>query len=574
MSYVVLARRYRPQKFSELVGQEHVTETLKNAILQKRTAHAYLFTGPRGVGKTSAARILAKALRCLEPAADGEPCNKCLACVEAQDGSGMDVIEIDAASNTGVDNIRNLRENVEYMASVGKVRVYIIDEVHMLSTAAFNALLKTLEEPPPHVVFIFATTELHKVLPTIQSRCQRFDFKRIPPLVMAQKIREICKAEGVLIDEASIKTLVVESEGCQRDAESLLDQAIALCGNEIKVEVLEKSLSLLDRASFMALLRAIGDHNAAEVLRLCGEMNEKGVDAKVLLSRTVDFISDLHYLVFAKSHRGIDDDMNLVATELAKKLSSDEIVRALDLGIKTQAKLYSAINTMQTLESFLVKLCLSRPISAPQVRQGATHSSQPALQQPSGASPSYSASLASARATHPSHASQPHSSQVQSSSRGERVAPVALSSAASHVSDVSGHNPVATLEQYIQQQKPSWTAVLQSVLTIQFENDGVFVNAKADFAGRRLASKDGLDVLKLAYKVGNARVELDQGALPASKQIDPREKIRQKQTAAKEHEAVKAAMKIFDATIRETKVLDDEPQPTNTLNKNNKGADV
>ena len=310
MSYVVLARRYRPQSFEDLIGQEHVTRTLQNALLQQRTAHAYLFTGPRGVGKTSAARILARALRCLNLTKSGDPCNVCDACKSSLEGTSLDIIEIDAASNTGVDNIRDLRENVEYMASVGKYRVYIIDEVHMLSTAAFNALLKTLEEPPPHVVFIFATTELHKVLPTILSRCQRFDFKKISAAVMKEKLEEICSNEKISIDEISLKTIITESEGCMRDAESLLDQAMALCGQKITHEKMEAMLSLMDRASLLNLATAFGAHDTGAALKISDQLFSKGIEAKTLVSKLVDFFSDLHFYTFTGEFRLEETEIN------------------------------------------------------------------------------------------------------------------------------------------------------------------------------------------------------------------------------------------------------------------------
>ena len=561
MSYVVLARRYRPQIFADLVGQEHVSVTLKNAILQKRTAHAYLFTGPRGVGKTSAARILARALRCLEPSQDGEPCNKCVACAGALDGSSMDILEIDAASNTGVDNIRDLRENVEYMASVGKYRIYIIDEVHMLSTAAFNALLKTLEEPPPHVVFIFATTELHKVLPTIQSRCQRFDFKKIPHTVMIEKLQSICEAEGVAIDSASVRTLAVESEGCMRDAESLLDQAITLCGKNITIATLESALSLLDRTNFLSLLRSIGAHDAGAALKLCSAMANKGVDSKILLNRLVDFYSDLHYRAFTGESRVPDPDLDAVMIELVKALSPDEIVRGLDLGLRTQTTLSQSLNSAMSVESFIVKLCLQRPAAVgayasdaatPAARAQAAspqHLSPPPYQSPA---PQASVSQTQVRAA-------PSSASIPSSPRAPTPVPSHLAVPAAPLAIALGD--LGPLETYVRAAKPAWTPVLQSVLGLEHENGILKVRVKNDFAGKRLASNDGIEVLKLAYKVAKAVVIIEAAAVPMGPQFTPQEKAQQKHTMAKEHDAVKSALKIFEATITETKVLDDENNP-------------
>ncbi len=231
MSYLVLARKYRPQRFEDLVGQEHVARTLCNAIALQRVHHAFLFTGARGVGKTSAARILAKALCCaLGPTAT--PCGTCEFCREIVGGQSVDVLEIDGASNTGVDDVRTLRESVRYAPAKGKSKVYIIDEVHMLSTSAFNALLKTLEEPPPHVVFIFATTEVHKIPSTIMSRCQRYDFKLVPTARLTDHLSQVLTQEGIAFERDGLRLLARQAAGSVRDGLSLLDQVIAYVGKD------------------------------------------------------------------------------------------------------------------------------------------------------------------------------------------------------------------------------------------------------------------------------------------------------------------------------------------------------
>ncbi|HZE13198.1 MAG TPA: DNA polymerase III subunit gamma/tau, partial [Chthoniobacterales bacterium] len=232
MSYQVFARKYRPQTFDDLVGQTHVTRTLKNAVEQNRLAHAYLFVGPRGIGKTSTARILAKALNCVN-GPTVTPCGVCDSCKEIAGGNSLDVLEIDGASNNGVEQVRELRDNVRYAPTKGKFKIYIIDEVHMLTSAAFNALLKTLEEPPAHVKFIFATTEPQKVLQTILSRCQRFDLHRIPANLIAQHLQFIAGKEKIALDPAAAHAIAKGADGGLRDAESMLDQLVAFCGDKI-----------------------------------------------------------------------------------------------------------------------------------------------------------------------------------------------------------------------------------------------------------------------------------------------------------------------------------------------------
>jgi DNA polymerase-3 subunit gamma/tau len=270
--YLVTARKYRPATFDELVAQGHVSETLKNAIRLDRLAHAYLFSGPRGVGKTTAARILAKAINCQTPLEErpdeAEPCCTCASCEAFEAGRSMNVFEMDAASNNKVDDIRDLRETVRIPPQGSKKKVYILDEVHMLSNAAFNALLKTLEEPPPHVLFIFATTEPHKVLPTILSRCQRFDFRRIPVPRIMGRLEMICREEDVTADEASLMLIARKGDGALRDALSAFDQAVSLCGTDLRYAELAEALRVVDVDLFFDTTRHILDRDAAGMLRL------------------------------------------------------------------------------------------------------------------------------------------------------------------------------------------------------------------------------------------------------------------------------------------------------------------
>jgi DNA polymerase-3 subunit gamma/tau len=282
-TYQVIARKWRPQTFDDVVGQDHVVRTLRNAIGRQRIAHAYLFVGPRGTGKTSTARIFAKALNCTDgPKADFDPNDP--ACVSIAEGSHLDVIEIDGASNNGVEQVRELRDTVQYAPAQGKFKVYIIDEVHMLSTAAFNALLKTLEEPPPHVKFVFATTDPQKVLPTIVSRCQRFDLKPIPAALIVQRLRRIADDEKVKIDDAALACIARMADGGMRDAQSIMDQMISFCGAEIsEPDVLDVyGLVAAEKIAAIAAALAAGDHRA--LVALIDECDEAGRDLVRLLS--------------------------------------------------------------------------------------------------------------------------------------------------------------------------------------------------------------------------------------------------------------------------------------------------
>ena len=292
MSYRVFARKYRPQTFSEIVGQDHITRTLQNAILEERVAQAYMFVGPRGIGKTSTARILAKALNC-EEGPTATPCGKCPACLEIAEGRSLDVIEIDGASNNGVDNIRDLRESAAYAPARGPFKIYIIDEVHMLSTGAFNALLKTLEEPPGHVKFIFATTEAQKVPATITSRCQRFDLRRIPTAEIARHLGSIADSEKIHLEPEAAEAIARAAEGGLRDAESMLDQAVAFCGENITRSGVMDIFGFTPRETVCGLVDALLDHDATGALEIISAQDNAGKDLSRLLNDVTAHLRDL-----------------------------------------------------------------------------------------------------------------------------------------------------------------------------------------------------------------------------------------------------------------------------------------
>jgi len=287
-----LYRRWRPQTFEEVIGQEHVTRTLQNALRDGRVAHAYLFTGPRGTGKTSVARILAKAVNCLAED-EVKPCNRCAVCRSITEGRSLDLIEIDAASNTGVDDVRDLREKVGFSPTECRYKVYIIDEVHMLSTAAFNALLKTLEEPPPHVIFVLATTEVHKVLPTILSRCQRFDFHRLSLKHLVGKLRKICQAEGIQTAPGVLELIARSATGSFRDAESILDQLVAFTGGKITLEDVQSLLGTVAEEAVQGLVDHLISGDLQAGLHLINAVVDEGADPRQFTRQLLEYLRGL-----------------------------------------------------------------------------------------------------------------------------------------------------------------------------------------------------------------------------------------------------------------------------------------
>ena len=292
MSYTVLARKYRPQTFADLAGQDHVTRTLANAIRSGRVAHAFLFTGVRGVGKTTSARLLAKALNCANGPTP-EPCNACDACREITIGNDLDVLEMDGASNNSVDDVRKLQESIPYRPARDRFKIIIVDEVHMLSTGAFNAFLKTLEEPPPHVKFIFATTESHKVPVTIRSRCQRYDFRLIPQSVVAKRVREILAAEALTADDAAVQLVAREAAGSMRDALTLLDQIVAFGGEDLRGEEVARMLGLADRKLVHELCAAVLAGDSGRILRGVDQLASHGIDLLHFARQLLELARDL-----------------------------------------------------------------------------------------------------------------------------------------------------------------------------------------------------------------------------------------------------------------------------------------
>jgi DNA polymerase-3 subunit gamma/tau len=323
MEFQVSARKYRPTTFEEVMGQTHVVQTLTNAIARKRVAHAYVFSGMRGVGKTTVARILAKSLNC-DKGPTSEPCGTCPSCVEITRGNSVDVIEIDGASNTGVDDVRELRENVKFAPFHGTYRVYIIDEVHMLSNSAFNALLKILEEPPSHAIFIFATTEVHKIPATILSRCQHFTFRRISRLEIISQLRHVATQTGVTVEDRSLSVLARTSEGSMRDALSLLDQAVSFGGETLLHEDLEALIGSVPDELVRQMLDAILAHQASQAMTLVGEVVDQGFDVRVYCRAILERIRNLLVACVVPSHQQVQNLLELGEEEGAQIIQQAE----------------------------------------------------------------------------------------------------------------------------------------------------------------------------------------------------------------------------------------------------------
>lgn len=505
MAYEVIARKWRPQQFEDVVGQEHVTQTLKNAIKSDRVAHAYLFVGPRGVGKTSTARIFAKALNC-EKGPTPTPCDKCDACREIMAGNNLDVIEIDAASNTGVDNVRDLRDNVRYAPSRGPFKIYIIDEVHMLSMAAFNALLKTLEEPPKHVKFVFATTEPQKVPATILSRCQRFDLRRISVKDIVKRLSEVAAAEKLEIDEDAMLAIARGAEGGLRDAESALDQLIAFRGKQIREEDVLSVFGLVARHTLDELAVAVLKGNVVAAIKLIAEMDEGGKDIqRVVLELLEHFRNVLVCLYAGDAFVGLDLTEPQVATitEHARLTDAARLLRVTDILIETENRMRYALSRRTLLETALIRASrVSKTVTIDEII-GQIESLKRALSGQAGVAvddpPAVIAPEPKAAPSYPEPA-KPKSAPVVAEGRKPAETPAAvdelqvLGGRWREIVDRVGHT-AALAKSYLIDAKPA--KIVGNVVSIGFDPEFAENKEKIDFGRNRKAIEKTLgEVLK------------------------------------------------------------------------------
>jgi DNA polymerase III subunit gamma/tau len=360
-TYKVTALKWRPQKFEDVVGQDHITRTLKNAIKENRLAHAYLFTGQRGCGKTTVARVLAKAINCPNAEKNNyEPCNTCDSCLAITNGSSMDVAEIDGASNNSVDDVRAMRENVKYPPLNGKYRVVIIDEVHMLSTAAFNALLKTLEEPPRHLVFIFATTEIQKVLPTILSRVQRYDFRRMQIDEIVKHLKHIADADKITYDDDSLLVIAKKADGSMRDGQSVFDQAVAFSGGKLSIDTLRESLNLIDADFYFNVSDAIIANDSNKAFLIAQNVVSRGYDIEEFISGTLEHLRNFMTAIVTKKSELLE--VSKVHQERylkeATEFTEGDLLRLTKIGFRALEQLKNSPSPKMVLELMLVEMTL------------------------------------------------------------------------------------------------------------------------------------------------------------------------------------------------------------------------
>ncbi len=554
MSYQVIARKWRPQSFDQLVGQTHISQTLINALRNGRVPHALLFTGPRGTGKTSSARIFAKSLRCPN-AVDFVPCNVCPECQDIALGRSVNVMEIDGASNNGVDAIRELRDTVSYAPSSGKFKIYIIDEVHMLSTSAFNALLKTLEEPPSHVVFIMATTEVHKIPQTILSRCQRFDFRSISTRQVSDHLAAICKKEGVQADDDALWIIARQGEGSMRDSQSLLDQVITFANGPLTRENVVQILGLTDRALLLQTLTGLANRDTALILEVIEKIRKAGYEPGLYAKDLLENIRNLLMFKIAKNPSEIlelpDSEIRFLES-LAVDLTEEEIHMLFDMALKGAADIPKSSDPRIVLEMVLLRMAQAPKItSLANLLQGGI----PMVASTSSA-PMAKASTASA------------GSASAGASSGAASAPTSVKPVGHHRVDPVGQNPQDKWLEFVQKLRGSdaiLAAKVESLLFLGEKNKVLDLTVPGKFAFLRDQLNDSGTKAKLqdavaahfgadyTYQIQAAKDEA--AGTSAQAMVQQKAKMKQDEIAQKvaDHPMIKSAQAAFKGQIKSIK---------------------
>ena len=554
MSYLVLARKYRPQTFADLIGQEHVSRTLNNAIAAGRVHHAFLFTGARGVGKTSAARILAKALNC-EQGPIAEPCNVCSICVEITEGQSVDVFEIDGASNTGVDDVRDLRDNIRYLPSRSRNKIFIIDEVHMLSINAFNALLKTLEEPPEHARFIFATTEPHKIPVTILSRCQRLDFRKISLGKVAGKLRSIADAEKIEVSDRALSLIARNGEGSMRDSLSTLDQVIAFCGESVSDDDVQSLLGMVDRRLLFDVVASILQRDGRKVLESLQRVDELGYSYRQFCRELIDLFRLL--VLF----QVIDDPTEIAevtADELQELKSFSELAsledhqRALSLLMKTETEVAASAYPRLTVEMALIRLSSLPPGRDVTALVRKLEDMERRLASGLPARSSATPAPAPRPAVPPERTEEPPPKKVE--------APLPQ--------ETDSEKGWPGLVDFVTSKRRPLASILEQVRPVSISSDRIEIGVVKDsFVDGQIDSETRTNLETLASEYFGAKVSLKTVYVESSADAAPpsladqrqaQENDRQKRLRddALEHPMVKTALDIFDGEVEEVKPID------------------
>jgi len=567
MSYQVIARKYRPQVFDEVVGQRLVTDTLKNAILTNRVAHGYIFSGARGVGKTSTARILAKSLNCVQGPTI-TPCGQCPSCQEIAAGNSVDVFEIDAASNRGIDEIRELRESVRYLPARDRYKVFIIDEVHMLTTEAFNALLKTLEEPPPRSLFILATTEPHKLPATIQSRCQHFSFRLLDYAENLARLQAVCQAEKIQADEGSLSVIAQAAEGSLRDALSLLDQVIAACGQQLEASRVRQLLGVVPSRLLREMSEAIHAADGRRVLELVSQLAAEGYELTHFSGEYVRYIRNLMIAKncgVASPLLQVPSDERQTLGELAQLFSEEDLTRFFQILLRTESELRYSLEPRFHLEMGLLKLVHARRLASLETLLAELGSAAPAVEP--GASPSRGTTTPGAPPSRPLKArdagppaTTPAASPSPPPNELRTAAPPPAQVVAADLSaGERSHDPLNSIKSILFEKKKLLSTCLDHISGWRFENgEARFLFPKnASFFADLLKSREQSETLRgvCAQVLGEpvricVTLEEQEGQA-----VVPRPSARER---AERDSVVEAFRNRFDCTVVDVKDLSQE----------------